>query len=71
MEKLDLLNENNYTICFNGSLIVNNENELFSSYIEKNVVIKIFDMALEGQTRREISDELNSLEILPQGLYKI
>ena len=27
LEKLDLLDENNYTICFNGSLIVSN-NEL-------------------------------------------
>ena len=35
------------------------------------IVIKIFDMVLVGKTRREISDELNRLEILPPGLYKI
>ena len=35
------------------------------------IVIKIFDMALVGKTRREISEELNRLEILPPGLYKI
>lgn len=49
LEKLDLLDENNYTICFNGSLIVNNkEKELFSSYIDKNVVIKIDDFVLDN-----------------------
>ena len=49
MEKLDLLNENNYTICFNGSLIVNNnENEIFSSYIDKNVVVEIDDFILDN-----------------------
>lgn len=49
LEKLDLLDDNNYTICFNGSLIVNNkEKELFSSYIEKNVVIKIDDLILDN-----------------------
>lgn len=35
------------------------------------IVIKIFDMTLVGKTRREISEELNRLEILPPGLYKI
>ena len=35
------------------------------------IVIKIFNMALVGKTKREISDELNRLEILPPGLYKI
>ena len=35
------------------------------------IVIKIFDMVLEGKTRREISDELNKLEILTPCLYKI
>ena len=49
LEKLDLLDDNNYTICFNGSLIVNNkEKELFSSYIDKNVVIKIDDFILDN-----------------------
>lgn len=35
------------------------------------IVIKIFDMVLEGKTRREISDELNKLQMLTPGLYKI
>ena len=49
LEKLDLLDDNNYTICFNGSLIVNNkEKELFSSYIDKNVVVKIDDFILDN-----------------------
>ena len=49
LEKLDLLDDNNYTICFNGSLIVNNkEKELFSSYIDKNIVIKIDDFILDN-----------------------
>lgn len=49
LEKLDLLDDNNYTICFNGSLIVNNkEKELFSSYIDRNVVIKIDDFILDN-----------------------
>jgi len=49
LEKLDLLDDNNYTICFNGSLIVNNkEKELFSSHIDKNVVVKIDDFILDN-----------------------
>ena len=42
LSQLDLLDDNNYTICFNGSLIVNNqESELFSSHIDYKVAIKI------------------------------
>lgn len=49
LEQLDLLNENNYTICFNGSLIVNNkEYELFSSYIDKNVILEIDEFILDN-----------------------
>ena len=49
LEKLDLLNENNYTICFNGSLVVSNkEDEYFSSYIDKNVVVEIDDFILDN-----------------------
>lgn len=49
LEKLDLLEENNYTICFNGSLIVENkESEIFSSYIDKSVVIKIDNFILDN-----------------------
>lgn len=49
LEKLDLLDDNNYTICFNGSLVVNNkEDELFSSYIDKNMVVEIDDFILDN-----------------------
>ncbi len=49
LEKLDLLNDDNYTICFNGSLVVSNkEDELFSSYIDKNVVVEIDDFILDN-----------------------
>jgi len=50
LENLGLLDENNYTICFNGSLIVNNkESEIFSSYIDKSVVIKIDNFILDNK----------------------
>lgn len=35
------------------------------------VIVKIFDMFLNGKTRKEIADELNNLKILPPGAYKI
>lgn len=42
MNELDLIDNNNYTICFNGSLIVDNlEKKMFESYIDENVAIKI------------------------------
>lgn len=45
-----MLDENNYTICFNGSLIVNNkESEIFSSYIDKSVVFKIDNFILDNK----------------------
>ena len=50
LENLGLLDENNYTICFNGSLIVNNkESEIFSSYIDKSVVFKIDNFILDNK----------------------
>lgn len=50
LENLGLLDANNYTICFNGSLIVNNkESEIFSSYIDKRVVIKIDNFILDNK----------------------
>lgn len=48
--KLDLIDENNYTICFNGSLIVNNkEKEIFSSYINKNIIVDIDEFILNNE----------------------
>ena len=49
LEQLDLLDSNNYSICFNGSLIVNNmENVIFSSNINEDVIIKLDDFILEN-----------------------
>lgn len=46
---LDLIDEDNYTICFNGSLIVNNkEKQIFSSYIKDNTIIEIDDFILNN-----------------------
>lgn len=46
---LDLINDSDYTICFNGSLIVNNnEKIIFSSYINENVVIALDDYILNN-----------------------
>lgn len=46
---LDLIDEGNYTICFNGSLIVNNkEKQIFSSYIKNNIIIDIDDFILNN-----------------------
>ncbi len=42
LEELDLLDNDNYTISFNGALIVDNkENQLFSSRISPKVLIEI------------------------------
>lgn len=50
LENLGLLDENNYTICFNGPLIVNNkESEIFSSHIDKSVAIKIDNFILDNK----------------------
>ena len=49
LEELKLLDENNYTICFNGSLITNNQEKiLFSSHITENVIIKMDDFILDN-----------------------
>lgn len=46
---LDLIDEDNYTICFNGALIVNNkEKQIFSSYIKDNTIIDIDDFILNN-----------------------
>lgn len=49
LEKLALLDKKNYTICFNGSLIVDNqEKEIFSSYINQDIVIDIDEFILNN-----------------------
>lgn len=46
---LDLIDKGNYTICFNGALIVNNkEKQIFSSYINNNTIIDIDDFILNN-----------------------
>lgn len=82
LEKLDLLEENNYTICFNGSLIINNkESEIFSSYIDKSVVIKIDNFILDNKIdwtyylydNRLLRNEISDIEKLvnENKIYKI
>lgn len=49
LTSLDLIDNNNYTICFNGSLIVSNkEKQIFSSYIKDNIIIDIDDFILKN-----------------------
>lgn len=49
LEKLDLVDEKNYTICFNGSLIVDNqEKEIFLSYINQDIVTGIDEFILSN-----------------------
>lgn len=49
LTSLDLINDNNYTICFNGSLIVDNkERQIFSSYIKNNILIDIDNFILKN-----------------------
>ena len=71
LENLGLLDENNYTICFNGYLIVNNkESEIFSSYIDKSVVIKIDNFILDNKidwtyylyNNRLLRNEISNIE---------
>lgn len=45
LEELGLLDNFNYTICFNGALIVNNQGvELFSSHISKNTMQELISL---------------------------
>lgn len=82
LENLGLLDENNYTICFNGSLIVNNkESEIFSSYIDKRVVIKIDNFILDNKIdwtyylydNRLLRNEIRNIEkfVNENKIYKI
>ena len=49
LEEIGLLDNNNYTICLNGSLIVNNEEEvLFSQHIDEDVIVGIDNFILSS-----------------------
>ena len=49
LEEIGLLDNNNYTICFNGSLIVNNEEDvLFSQHIDEDVIVGIDNFILNS-----------------------
>lgn len=49
LEEIGLLDNNNYTICLNGSLIVNNEEEvLFSQHIDEDVIVGIDNFILNS-----------------------
>lgn len=82
LAELDLLDDNNYTICFNGSLVVNNhESKLFSSYIDENVVIKIDNFILDNNIEwiyylydnRLLRSEISNIEefVKDNNIYKI
>lgn len=82
LENLGLLDENNYTICFNGSLIVNNkESKIFSSFIDKSVVIKIDNFILDNKIdwtyymydNRLLRNEISNIEkfVNENKIYKI
>ena len=50
LTSLDLLDNNNYTICFNGSLVVNNkEKQIFSSFINENNICAIDSFVLDNK----------------------
>lgn len=49
LEEIGLLDNNNYTICLNGSLIVNNDEEvLFSQHIDEDVIVGIDNFILNS-----------------------
>lgn len=69
LEEIGLLDNNNYTICLNGSLIVNNiEEQFFSQHIDEYLIIEIDDFILSNDiewiyylydsrvSRKEITD---------------
>lgn len=50
LTSLDLIDDTNYTICFNGSLIVNNrEKQIFSDYIKENTLVAIDSFILDNK----------------------
>ena len=52
LNQIDILDKDNYTICFNGSLVVNNEEDIiFSSYIGKDVLNNIDSFILENNIK--------------------
>ena len=48
-----------------------NKHKFILDKIASKVVRKIFDMILNGKSRKEVIDELNKLNILPPAAYKI
>ena len=48
-----------------------NKNNFIIDKSASKVVKKIFDMILDGKSRKEVIDELNRLKVLPPALYKM
>ena len=82
LEQLDLLSDNNYTICFNGSLIVNNiEQKIFDSYIDSNTIIEIDNFILNNNIdwiyslydRKVLRSEISNIKefVKENKIYKI
>lgn len=82
LEKLELLDENNYTICFNGSLVTNNQEKiLVSSPIAENIIIKIDNFILDNKIEwtyylydtRLLRKEINNIKefVNANKIYKI
>lgn len=82
LEELGLLDNFNYTICFNGALIVNNQGiELFSSHISKNTmkelikIINKFNIEYMIYTKNELykKSKINDINLFIQenDTYKI
>lgn len=50
LTSLDLIDDTNYTICFNESLIINNrEKQIFSDYIKENTLVAIDSFILDNK----------------------
>ena len=81
LEQLDLINKDNYTICFNGSLVVDNlENEIVNYKIDSNIIKNIDSFILENNIDwtyylygyRFLRTDINNIEdIIKNDIYKI
>lgn len=81
LEQLDLINKDNYTICFNGAIVVdNNENKIICSNIDSNIIKNIDNFILESNIdwtyylydNRFLRSSISSIdEIISKDIYKI
>ena len=81
LEQLDLINSDNYTICFNGSLVVDNlENKFICSNIDFNIIKNIDSFILENNIdwtyymydNRYLRSNISNIDdIINKDIYKI